>query len=100
VSRSGAARAAARARGFDRDAAAALSREVALPVLAGATALKGARLVRRRPEPDTLAVLGAGALAAAVSTAAAMRVRETSLTAWAAYRTALAVVLVWKDRSR
>jgi undecaprenyl-diphosphatase len=100
VSRSGATRAAARARGFDRDAAAALSREVALPVLAGATAFKGARLVRRRPPPGTLAVLGAGVLAAAGSTAAAMRVRETSLTAWAAYRTALAVVIVWKDRAR
>jgi undecaprenyl-diphosphatase len=100
VSRSGATRAAARARGFDREAAAALSREVALPVLAGATALKAARLMRRRPEPGALAVLGAGALAAAVSTAAAMRLRETSLTAWAAYRTALAVVIVWKDRAR
>ena len=44
VSRSGATLAAARCRGFARADAAALSREVALPVLLGAAALKGAAL--------------------------------------------------------
>ena len=57
VSRSGATRAAARARGFGRAEAAALSREVALPVLAGAAVLKGFRLARRRPPAGELRAL-------------------------------------------
>jgi undecaprenyl-diphosphatase len=108
VSRSGATRAAARARGFDRPAAAELSREVALPVLAGAAALKGVRLAQRRPPARTLRTLAAGAAAAAVSTAAALRAEralasDAPLAVWAAYRTALAAVIVgrvWHDRSR
>jgi undecaprenyl-diphosphatase len=102
VSRSGATRAAARARGFGRADAAALSREVALPVLLGAAALKGARLVARRPPRRTVAVLAAGAAAAAVSTAASLRLerRAAPLAAWAAYRTGLAILIVWQDRSR
>jgi undecaprenyl-diphosphatase len=100
VSRSGATRAAARARGFRRADAAALSREVALPVLLGATVLKGARLVARRPPRRTVAVLGAGAAAAAVSTAAALRLERTAtpLTFWAAYRTALAATILARGR--
>jgi undecaprenyl-diphosphatase len=103
VSRSGATRAAARARGFDRADAAELSREVALPVLLGATTLKGARLIARRPSRATLAALGAGAAAAALSTAAALRLDQGGTVppwGWAAYRTALAVVIVCQDRSR
>jgi undecaprenyl-diphosphatase len=102
VSRSGSTRAAARLRGFTRAGAAALSREVALPVLLGATALKSARLVARRPGAEELRVLATGAAAAALSTAAALRLERvaTPLTVWAAYRTALAVVLVWQDRGR
>jgi undecaprenyl-diphosphatase len=105
VSRSGATRAGARARGFTRPDAAALSREVALPVLLGATALKGARLIARRPERRTLATLAAGAAAAALSTAAALGAERrlgaaTPLAVWAAYRAALAVVVVWEDRGR
>jgi undecaprenyl-diphosphatase len=100
VSRSGATRAAARRRGFDREAAAELSREVALPVLAGATALKGARLIARRPGRDTVARLALGAAAAALSTAATLRIRESALKPWAAYRVGLAVVIVWQDRGR
>jgi undecaprenyl-diphosphatase len=76
VSRSGATRAAARARGFGRAAAAELSREVALPVLLGATTLKGARLIARRPARRTVATLAAGAAAAAVSTAACLRLER------------------------
>jgi undecaprenyl-diphosphatase len=100
VSRSGATRAAARWRGFDRETAAELSREVALPVLAGATALKGARLMARRPGRDTVARLALGAGAAALSTAATLRIRESALKPWAAYRVGLAVVIVWQDRGR
>ena len=107
VSRSGATRTVARARGFDRAGAAELSREVALPVLAGAAALKGLRLAQRRPPAGTLRTLGAGAAAAAVSTAAALRAErelaaDTPLAAWAAYRTALAatILAVWARRRR
>jgi undecaprenyl-diphosphatase len=100
VSRSGATRAAARWRGFDREAAAELSREVALPVLAGAAALKGARLIARRPGRETVARLALGAAAAALSTAATLRIRESALKPWAAYRVGLAVVIVWQDRGR
>jgi undecaprenyl-diphosphatase len=97
VSRSGAVRAAARARGFTRAAAAELAAETALPVLAGATVLKGVRLARRRPSADALAALGAGTLAAALSTAAArsLAVRaEPPAAVWAAYRTALAAAVL------
>jgi undecaprenyl-diphosphatase len=102
VSRSGATRAVARALGFGREDAAELSREVALPVLLGAAALKGARLVVRRPPRRTIATLAAGAAAAAVSTAAALRVQRpaTPLVAWAAYRTALAATIVAVDEAR
>ena len=97
VSRSGAVRSAARARGFTRGAAAELAAETALPVLAGATALKGFRLVARRPAARELAALGAGAAAAALSTAAARslgRRAEPPAVVWAAYRTALATAVL------
>ena len=105
VSRSGATRAAARARGFDRRTAAELSREVALPVLAGAAVLKGYRLARRRPAARELRTLAAGAGAAALSSAAALRAErvlaaDAPLAAWAAYRAVLAVLVVWHDRAR
>jgi undecaprenyl-diphosphatase len=100
VSRSGATRAAARLRGFTRADAAELSREVALPVLLGATTLKGARLIARQPGAETVRVLATAAAAAALSTAATLRVRESSLRVWAVYRAALAVVVVWQDRGR
>jgi undecaprenyl-diphosphatase len=101
VSRSGATRAAARARGFTPAAAVALSEEVALPVLAGAATLKGARLARRRPARADAAALAAGAAAAALSTAAALRLeRRIALpaAAWAAYRTGLAGLVWVSDR--
>jgi undecaprenyl-diphosphatase len=100
VSRSGATRAAARLRRFTRRDGAELSREVALPVLAGATALKGARLIARRPPRETVVRLALGAGAAAASTAATLCVRDSRLRVWAAYRAALAVVIVWQDRRR
>jgi undecaprenyl-diphosphatase len=107
VSRSGATRATARARGFDRRAAAELSREVALPVLAGAATLKGYRLARRRPSSRTVLALAAGAAAAAGSTYGALRAEralaDAPLAVWAAYRTALAAVIVGRvchDRAR
>jgi undecaprenyl-diphosphatase len=103
VSRSGATRAAARARGFGRAESAALSREVALPVLAGAAALKGARLIARRPPAATLRALAAGTVAAAASSAAALRAEpdEVPPAVWAAYRTVLAgtILVLWRRRA-
>jgi undecaprenyl-diphosphatase len=106
VSRSGMTRAAARARGFDRAGAAALSREVALPVLTGAAVLKGLRLLQRRPGRETVAALAAGTAAAAASTAVALKA-ERALTGrmpyavWAAYRiaAAAAILVVRQNRS-
>jgi undecaprenyl-diphosphatase len=103
VSRSGATRAVARARGFSPAAAVALSEEVALPVLAGATVLKGVRVVRRRAPASDVVALGAGAVAATVSSAAALRFERrvrAPAAVWAAYRVGLAA-LVWarSDRS-
>jgi len=93
VSRSGAVRSAARVRGFTRAAAAELAAETALPVLAGAAAVKGARLAARRPAGRELAALAAGALAAAASTMparAVVRRAEPPAWVWAAYRITLA----------
>jgi undecaprenyl-diphosphatase len=101
VSRSGAALAAARARGFDRRSAAELSREIALPVLAGAAALKGYRLARRRPAARELRALAAGAAAAAVSSWAALRAGrsvDAPLAWWAVYRVVLAAAIVAVER--
>jgi undecaprenyl pyrophosphate phosphatase UppP len=98
-------RAAARVRGFDRAGAAALSREVALPVLAGAAVLKGLRLAQRRPGRETLAALAAGTAAAAASTGLALRA-ERALTgrmpyaAWAAYRVAAAAAILAVRQNR
>ncbi len=91
VSRTGATLAAARARGFARPDAAALSFGVAGPVLAGATALKAWRLAERRG-PARPALIGAAA--AFASTWAAARLigvrRRAPLWPWAAERAALA----------
>jgi undecaprenyl-diphosphatase len=103
VSRSGAARAAARARGFGRAEAAELSREVALPVLAGAAALKGARLWARRPPAGTLRALAAGCAAAAASSAVALRFERAAtppLAVFGAYRAVLAVAILATRRAR
>jgi undecaprenyl-diphosphatase len=107
VSRSGMTRAAARRRGFDRAGAAALSREVALPVLAGAALLKGLRLMQRRPGRETLVALAAGTAAAAASTGLALKAERAlsgrmPYAVWAAYRVgaAAAILAVRHNRSR
>jgi undecaprenyl-diphosphatase len=102
VSRSGATLAAARALGFARPDAVRLSRGIGVPVLAGAAVLKGARLAQRRPERRELAMLGTGALIAAAATFAALPLarvleRDRPLAPWAAYRCALAGVLLVRD---
>ena len=108
VSRNGATLAAARARGFDRVDANALSRHAALPVIAGATLLKGERLAarlsggeRRDLPPGIGRALGVGAASAFASTTAFTWLirqveRDRSLLPYAAYRTGLAGVVLWR----
>jgi undecaprenyl-diphosphatase len=108
VSRGGATLAAARRRGFTREAANRLSRHAALPVIAGATLLKTARLHRRGVPPGTTLPLAAGAAASFASTLGSTWLirqveRDRSLLPYALYRIALAGVVaqrLWQsDRS-
>jgi undecaprenyl-diphosphatase len=105
VSRNGATLAAARRREFTREEANRLSRSVALPVIAGATLLKGVRLKRRGvPEPVRLA-FAAGAGASFASTLASTWLigqveRDRSLAPYAAYRIALGAVVIGRLRRR
>jgi undecaprenyl-diphosphatase len=104
VSRNGATLTAARARGFRRPDANALSRHVALPVIVGATVLKGVRLARRGLPAGVAGAFAAGIGAAFGSTLASVRLiraveRDRSLAPYAAYRLALAAV-VWRRALR
>jgi undecaprenyl-diphosphatase len=115
VSRSGATLAAARARGFGRADASRLSWEVALPVLAGASALKGRRLAAARVgsrdragataavHGSALALGAAAAFASTLATARAIGIeRRAPLWPWAAWRAALAgaILAVRHNRAR
>lgn len=103
VSRGGMTLAAGRARGFGRAEASALSRHVALPVIAGASVLKGVRLARRGVPPGVTGRLALGAGASLVSTLAAARLvpveRVGALWPYAAYRAGLAAV-TWRRLRR
>lgn len=99
VSRNGATLTAARARRFHRDQANLLSRTVALPVILGAAGLKGARLARRGVAPGTGRALAIGAGSAFASTLSSQRLiglveRDRALWPYAAYRLALAAVIL------
>ncbi|MGZ4275571.1 MAG: undecaprenyl-diphosphate phosphatase [Solirubrobacteraceae bacterium] len=99
VSRNGATLTAARARGFRRRDANVLSRHVALPVIVGATVLKGTRLVRRGLPPGLAGAFAVGAGASFASTLASVRViraveRERPFFPWAAYRAALGMLVL------
>ena len=103
VSRNGSTLAAARARRFSRDQANLLSRTVALPIIVGATALKGVRLARRGTTPALRRSLALGAGASFASTLASQRLirlveRDRSLWPYAAYRGALAAAVLIKLR--
>ncbi|MEA2348442.1 MAG: undecaprenyl-diphosphatase [Thermoleophilaceae bacterium] len=94
VSRGGATLTAARLLGFSRPASASLSRQAALPVIAGATALKGVRLSRSGLPPGLAKPFAAGALAALGSTLVSARFTGVlegrhSLAPVAAYRIGL-----------
>jgi undecaprenyl-diphosphatase len=108
VSRNGATLTAARLRGFHRRDASALSRHVALPIIVGATVLKGVRL-RRRGVPSSVAgAFATGIGASFASTLASVRIiraveRNRPFAIYAAYRAALAAVVLrraWQNRSQ
>jgi undecaprenyl-diphosphatase len=99
ASRNGMTLAAARARGFGREDANALSRHVALPIIVGATVLKGTRLARRGLPAGTSAAFAAGVAASFASTLASTWLirqveRDRSLAPYAAYRTVLALAVL------
>lgn len=105
ISRNGATLAAARARGFRRPDANLLSRHAALPVIAGASVLKGVRLSRRGLPRRLAGTLAAGAGASFASTLASVRLiglveRDRPLAWWAAYRCLLAGVILVAHRRR
>jgi undecaprenyl-diphosphatase len=104
VSRNGATLTAARARRFGRDQANLLSRTVALPVILGAIGLKGTRLAKRGVTPGTGRALAIGGAAAFASTLASQRLirlveRDRALWPYAAYRLALAAVVIRRARA-
>ncbi len=99
VSRNGATLAAARLRRFTREDANRLSRHVALPVIAGATVLKGIRLQRRGLPSGTAVPFAAGAAASFASTLGSTWLirqveRDRSLLPYAAYRIVLAAAVL------
>jgi len=105
VSRNGATLAAARWRRFSRDQANLLSRTVALPIIVGAAALKGARLARRGVDPELRRSMALGVAASFASTLASQRLirlveRDRALWPYAAYRAGLAAVVLAKLHRR
>jgi undecaprenyl-diphosphatase len=103
VSRNGVTLAAARWRRFSRDQANLLSRTVALPIIVGATVLKGVRLRRRGVSPSLRRSMAIGVGASFASTLASQRLiglveRDRALWPYAAYRAALAAVVLARVR--
>jgi undecaprenyl-diphosphatase len=106
VSRNGATLAAARWRRFRRRDANIISRQIALPVIVGAAALKGVRLAKRGNVPaDVARGMAAGAGTAFASTLVSLRLiamleRGRSLLPYAAYRAAVGVAVLTRGRHR
>jgi undecaprenyl-diphosphatase len=103
VSRNGVTLAAARWRRFSRAQANLLSRTVALPIIVGATGLKGTRLAKRGTTSELRKTLALGIGASFVSTLASQRLiglveRDRALWPYAAYRAGLAAVVLAKLR--
>jgi undecaprenyl-diphosphatase len=99
VSRNGATLAAARCRGFTRAHSNLLSRTVALPVILGATLLKGVRLRRRGVEPGLRRGMAIGIGASFASTLASQKLialveRDRALWPYAAYRVGFAALVL------
>ena len=103
VSRNGVTLAAARWRRFSRDQANLLSRTIALPIIVGATILKGVRMRHRGTSPELRRSMAIGVAASFASTLASQRLiglveRDRALWPYAAYRAALAAVVLAKLR--
>jgi undecaprenyl-diphosphatase len=101
ISRNGITLATARWRRFSRDQANLLSRTIALPIIVGATALKGVRLSRRGAPPHLRRSMAIGIGASFASTLASQRLiglveRDRALWPYAAYRAALAAAVLAK----
>lgn len=104
ISRSGATLTVARARGFARADASALSRRVALPVVAGAAGLKAKRLARDGLPTGAAAGFATGAAASFGGSLVAIRVLRAGVQPrpawpWAGYRIALAALVCRRLRS-
>ncbi len=104
VSRTGATLTVARARGFARRDASVLARHAALPVIAGGSLLKAARLVRSGLPPGAARGFAAGITASFVTTLASVRLvgrldRARSLLPYAAYRIVLAALVHYRLRA-
>jgi undecaprenyl-diphosphatase len=105
VSRSGATLTAARALGFGRCEANALSWHAALPVILGASALKSVRIARVGTSRGAGGLLAVGAASAFLSTLASARLlrrprhAERSLLPYALYRCLLAAVVLRRCRT-
>ena len=106
VSRNGATLTAARRRRFARVDANRISREIALPVIGGATLLKTLRLIRSGLPAGAATPFAVGAAASFASTLVSTRAiraveRDRSFTPYALYRLGLAgAVIVRSRRSR
>src|SRR2546425_1629203 len=107
ISRNGATLTAARWRRFKRADANVISRQIALPVIVGATILKGARLATRTLPEGVGTGMAAGAGAAFASTLVSIRLitmleRSRSLRPYAVYRAGLAAaaLIALRRRSR
>lgn len=101
ISRNGITLAAARWRRFSRDQANLLSRTIALPIIVGATALKGGRLASRGTSPTLRRSIAVGVAASFASTLASQRLiglveRDRALWPYAAYRAGLAAAVLVK----
>jgi len=106
VSRSGATLSAARARGFSRAAAQALSWEAGLPVILGASVLKGLRLRHAGIPGGQGGALVAGAGAAFISTLVSARALRRGtregrpLLGYSLYRCLLAALVIARGRAQ
>jgi undecaprenyl-diphosphatase len=104
VSRNGATLTAARARGFGRGAAQALSWQAGLPVMLGASVLKGARMRTLGVPREQRAALAVGGGAALLSTLASARLLDRRLREgqqlwpYALYRCLLAALVLVRLR--
>jgi undecaprenyl-diphosphatase len=105
ISRNGATLTAARWRRFSREQANLLSRTVALPIIVGATALKGTRLGCGGASAALRRAIAIGVAASYASTLASQRLirlveRDRALWPYSAYRVALAAAVLAKLHTR